>query len=91
MEIRHFWEAVTLKVDAKLLSKVFDIFLEEIEAVKHVPGVLPSFVLQPISQIALAGNTKNGGNPLDITEADGSLLSKLMSPPRNSNADVRQC
>jgi hypothetical protein len=69
---------MTFKADAKLLSKIFDIFLEETEAVKHVPGILPSYVMQPISQISIAGNTKNGGNTFGITQADGPLLSKLI-------------
>lgn len=83
---RQLWGAITLKADAKLLSKIFDIFLEETEAVNQVPGILPSFVMQPISQIAIAGNTKNGGNALGITEEDSPLLMLSISP-RWSNAE----
>lgn len=69
---------MTFKADAGLLSKILDIFLEESEAIKNVPGVLPNYVMQPISQISLAGNSKRGGNALGITESDGPLIS--MSP-----------
>jgi hypothetical protein len=75
MRRRQLWKAVTFKANVELLSKILDIFLEESETIKNIPGVLPNYVMQPISQISMPGNLKKGGNPLGITEADGPLLS----------------
>ena len=67
---------MTFKADKELLSKILDLFIEAIEPVKNLAGLFPSFVLQPVTQIARANRNKNGGNPFGITEEDGPLISQ---------------
>lgn len=39
---------MTLYPHPELSQKILDVFLELVENIKHVPGCLPSFVLQPL-------------------------------------------
>jgi hypothetical protein len=67
---------MTFKANKELLSKIMDLFIETIEPIKGIPGLFPSFVMQPITQIARANRHKNGGNPFGIKEEDGPLISQ---------------
>lgn len=67
---------MTIVPNKELISKILDIFLETIEPIKNIPGIFPSFVMQPITQIARANRNKNGGNPFDIKEEDGPIICK---------------
>ena len=67
---------MTIKADKELLSNILDLFIEAMESIKNVSGLFPSFVLQPITQIARANRHKNGGNPFGIKEEDGPLISQ---------------
>jgi hypothetical protein len=67
---------MTVKADKELLSNILDLFIETMESIKHVSGLVPSFVFQPITQIARANRHKNGGNPFGIKEEDGPLISQ---------------
>lgn len=74
------WAAVTFNISAdtvKLLSKVMDIFLEEIQPILGVKDVIPSMVMQPINRDEIRLFGKNGGNCLGIMDGDGPLLRKL--------------
>lgn len=65
---------MTFKVSAKLLSKIVDIFLEEIQPILGVKDVIPSIVLQPINKDEIHLFGKNGGNCLGIKDGDGPLI-----------------
>lgn len=67
---------MTFSANVELLSKILDFFIETIESIKDIPGIFPSFVMQPITQIARANRHKNGGSPFGIKEEDGSLISQ---------------
>ncbi|ATZ51323.1 hypothetical protein BCIN_06g07340 [Botrytis cinerea B05.10] len=45
---RTIWATMTLYPHPELSQKILDVFLELVENIKHVPGCLPSFVLQPL-------------------------------------------
>jgi hypothetical protein len=70
---------VTFKVSAKLLSKVVNIFLEEIQPILGVKDVIPGMVLQPINRDEIHLFQKNGGNCLGINDDDGPLIRKFAS------------
>lgn len=79
---RQEWAAVTFKVSAKLLSKVVDIFLEEIQPILGIKDVIPSMVMQPINKDEIHLFGKNGGNCLGILDGDGPLIRKSTSTLR---------
>jgi hypothetical protein len=61
------------KNSAPLMTQMVQIFTEEIIAVKNIPGILPAFVMQPITTAMTSHFSKNGGNALGFTDADGPL------------------
>ena len=67
---------MTFSANVELLSKILDFFIEAIEPIKNIPGMFPSFVMQPMTQIARANRHKNGGSPFGIREEDGPLISQ---------------
>jgi len=71
------WKGVTFRANAEFLSKVVDFFIEATEPIRHTPGLLTTFVMQPISQIALPGITKNGGNVFGLSAEDGHIMSEI--------------
>jgi hypothetical protein len=57
-----------------LLSKILDIYLEELEPIKHVNGIIPAICFQPINHEEISRFKKNGGNALGIEESDAPLI-----------------
>jgi hypothetical protein len=76
---RTLYAAMTIKVDKAFLTTILELFIEVQNPIKHIPGIFSGYVLQPITQIARANRDKNGGNPFNIKEEDGSLISQLLS------------
>lgn len=66
---------MTFKVSAKLLSKIVDIFLEEIQPTLGVKDGIQTVVVQPINRDEIQLFQKNGGNCLGFEEEDGPLIS----------------
>lgn len=87
---RQLWKAITIKANSTLIEKIMVLWVELTEEVKHVPGVMPAFVMQPIEHIAQVGSSKNGGNPFGIAPDSGPLLSKYYFVTPNINFDFSQ-
>lgn len=62
------------KNSASLMSEIVSIFMEETDKVKTFAGIGPSIVFQPINTDMISHFSKNGGNALGITTADGPLV-----------------
>lgn len=56
------------------MSRLVNIYIKEIDAIKHVSGLLPSLIMQIITREEIAGFQSNGGNAIGITDEDGPLL-----------------
>lgn len=78
---RFIFHEITLRFNATVFQQIFDFFLEEIEAVKDLPGMFPTIVMQPISEIVRVGNNKNGGNPFGFSDDDGPICGTSLSIP----------
>jgi hypothetical protein len=74
----QIWASLTFKVNAELMSKIMDIYVEETEPIKHVPGIVPGIVFQPINKDEIAFFSKKGGNALGISNEDGPLLCRFL-------------
>ncbi len=72
-----------VKNSPTLIADIFAIFQEEVSTVANVTGVLPSLAFQPITTDMTSHFSKNGGNALGISAADGPLNRKSSStlPP----------
>jgi hypothetical protein len=71
------------------MSKILDIFIEEVEPIKGVKDVIPSIVFQPINRDEIRLFSKNGGNCLGIEPGEGPFIcmspSLLVPPSRHSH------
>jgi len=65
-----------VKNSPTLITDIVAIFQEEVNAVANVTGILPSLAFQPISTDMTSHFSKNGGNALGISPADGPLNRK---------------
>jgi hypothetical protein len=63
-------------MNASFMSKLVDIYISEVNDIKHVSGLLPSLIMQIITKEEIMCFHKNGGNALGIKEEDGPLLRK---------------
>ncbi|TGO86993.1 hypothetical protein BPOR_0261g00110 [Botrytis porri] len=68
---RILWETMTLYPHPELSQKVLNLFLEQIEEIKHVPGFLPSFVLQPLVPSVHSNGSQS---PNGLSGNDGTLI-----------------
>ncbi|KAL4880336.1 hypothetical protein BJY04DRAFT_191638 [Aspergillus karnatakaensis] len=71
---RNIWRTATLKVDAELISDVFDIFLSNIHPYTTIPNLLLSTNLQLLTKHEIGLFARNGGNALGIRPEDGPLF-----------------
>lgn len=51
---------------ATLMADMVAIYMDEVESLKTVAGIVPSLVFQPISAGMISHFSKNGGNPLGL-------------------------
>jgi hypothetical protein len=70
---RQTYWALMVKNSPTLITDIVAIFQEEVNAVANVTGILPSLAFQPISTDMTSHFSKNGGNALGISPADGPL------------------
>jgi hypothetical protein len=78
---RYLFHEITLQFNATVFQQIFDFFLEEIETIKDLPGMFPTIVMQPISEIVRVGNNKNGGNPFGFSGDDGPICGTSLPLP----------
>lgn len=76
MYSQTYW-TFTFQNSAELMSEMVDIYIKEVEKIKDAKGVVPSFVLQPISKGTTEHFSKNGGNPLGLA-GQGPLTCALI-------------
>jgi hypothetical protein len=57
------------------MTDILTIFQSEVANVKNATGILPACVFGPVPTTMTSHFTKNGGNALGITAADGPLVS----------------
>ncbi|GAM83052.1 hypothetical protein ANO11243_010380 [Dothideomycetidae sp. 11243] len=83
---RQYFYTMTVKNDANLTTAAKDIFFEESD-LSSVPGSLIVMTMQSITVPQLQQMSKNGGNPLGLSAADGPLTLVLIACRWNNAAD----
>ncbi|KAN0089830.1 FAD-binding domain containing protein [Hyaloscypha variabilis] len=71
---RETYWTLTVKNSPTILNDIVNIFQEEINPINTVENLLPALVIQPITEDIISHFSKNGGNALGITTADGPLI-----------------
>lgn len=71
---RQAWDTATFKVNAELISRLWDIFLFEVDLIKTIPGTLAGLNLQLLTKDEIEIFSANGGNSLGINKEDGPLF-----------------
>ncbi|KAK7531569.1 uncharacterized protein J3D65DRAFT_119050 [Phyllosticta citribraziliensis] len=72
--LRETYWASAYKLDRDLVDAILDIYMDEIDTLVNVSGIVPACTLQVITSPQLAHMSKRGGNALGLSEADGPLL-----------------
>lgn len=72
------------------LDKAVDIFIQEVEPIKHIRTVVPSITFQPITTNELLKFRKNDGNALGLEDVEGPLVSKY-SPANHNEMNWMKC
>jgi hypothetical protein len=72
--LRETYWAAAFKLDLNLATYIANEFMEQIKPVENAAGILPACALQVITTDQLSHMTKNGGNALGISVADGPLI-----------------
>ncbi|TVY84863.1 Bifunctional solanapyrone synthase [Lachnellula suecica] len=76
---RQEWAAITVQPNKDLLMRFFEVYMQEIELVKEVNGLIPSMVIQPINKDEIRNFGKNGGNCLGFEDDEGPYLQIVVS------------
>ena len=66
---------LTFQNDAEILGDILDIWYNDIQPIINITDFLPALVFQPLTKPVIDSFSKNGGNALGITDADGELTS----------------
>jgi hypothetical protein len=70
---RQTYWTLTTQNSATLIADIVEIFMQEVSKIQDAEGVLPSISFQPIGTDMTSHFSKNGGNALGISAADGPL------------------
>jgi hypothetical protein len=93
--LRETYWVATFKLDLNLATYIANEFVSETKPVENVAGILPACVLQVITTDQLSHMTKNGGNALGISAADGPLillnLAFMWESPSDDHAILIAC
>jgi hypothetical protein len=81
------WWGVTLKMDRQLLDFVVETFFTEAATVADVEQIFFIMAIQPITEGAMKGMQKNGGNALGLNPKNGPYFVLNFNPAWNKAKD----
>ncbi|KAK4868055.1 hypothetical protein LT330_007253 [Penicillium expansum] len=85
---RNLFATLTVSPSRSLLSEGLQIFREEVEPIKAVPGLRTNFISYPMQRHAIAAMKQRGGNALGIDlECDEPLFIILLSTAWSDASD----
>lgn len=74
---RNIWRTITLKLDADLISDVYDVFISNVHPYTTTPGALLSCNMQMVTKHEIGLFAQNGGNAFGIHPDEGPLFCRL--------------
>ncbi|KAF1982800.1 hypothetical protein K402DRAFT_186026 [Aulographum hederae CBS 113979] len=87
--VRHVFTTMTFRPNREVLSEGIEIFRQEINAIKDVPGLAPSFICYPIWDAVIERSTLNGGNALGLAGEQSPLILCFASTGWSNATDDR--
>jgi hypothetical protein len=72
--VRNSYWTTTFRINKEMIKAAVDILQEEAGPLKEIEGIVPAFVIQPITTDVIARFGKNGGNCLGIDANEGPLV-----------------
>ena len=72
----NYFGSITVRSQTEINMKIANIFFEEVERIKHAPGLQIYIVYNPVTVPAMKQMRKRGGNPLGLDPSDGPLTSE---------------
>lgn len=72
--MRQVWMTGTFRMDREMLQACVDIFVEELQPVKYLNGIVPAAIVHLIGKDTIANFARNGGNCLGIEPGEGPLV-----------------
>jgi hypothetical protein len=71
---RNIYATFSHAPSVEFATKLLEIHQEEVEPIKHIDGVLPTLVFQPLATNTISLMSRNGGNALGLHPSDGPLI-----------------
>ena len=84
-----YWAMMTQN-SPTLMSQMVEIWMESVNTIKDAENFLPALVFQPITTDMTSHFSKNGGNALGLSAAEGPLNRMSSSSLSFHRADKRQ-
>lgn len=72
--MRNIYATFSHRPSIDFATKLLELYEEHVTPIKNVEGILPALVMQPLSTNAISLMSRNGGNALGLTLADGPLV-----------------
>ena len=71
---RELFFTTSVLEDAELMVDIHDVWLNAMNELQSVPGMLVSLVFQPVTTALLNNSLQRGGNSLDLSVSDGPCV-----------------
>ena len=72
---RQLFRATSTVSKPAVVKFLYDIFVQQATPLKSVPGLIASFVYQPLTVAHLKASKATGGDAIDLDPADGPVMS----------------
>lgn len=76
---RQLYFTTGFRLDVQLMLDIGELWLEALDPIKAIPGLLLSLVFQPLAQGMLTNLAARGGNALGLKPEDGPLVITLLN------------
>ncbi|KAI4117547.1 MAG: hypothetical protein LQ345_002248 [Seirophora villosa] len=84
---RQLFRAASQKSTPAAVKFGYDIFKSKTQTLRPIPGLILSFVYQPLTVDLLRQSRRNGGDAIDLDPADGPILGLIINAAWNNAAD----
>jgi hypothetical protein len=71
---RNIYATFSHRPSIDFATKLVELHEEHVTPIKKVEGILPALIMQPLGTNTISLMSKNGGNALGLTPADGPLV-----------------
>ncbi|KAL8708058.1 MAG: hypothetical protein Q9220_006990 [cf. Caloplaca sp. 1 TL-2023] len=84
---RQLFRATSLKSTPPVVNFLYNIYKTKAQTLKPVPGLITSFVYQPLTVDLLKASKATGGDAIDLDPADGPIMAMIINAAWENAAD----